>query len=48
VTIMKIIDLKREIPLFDDPTVPEIDEIFFSVAWDLPGVQKPPHQSGLC
>ena len=36
------IDIKREIPLFDDPKEAEIDEVFSSVAWDLPGRQNIP------
>ena len=44
-TAMKnYIDIKREIPLFDDPREAEIDEVFSSVAWDLPGRQKLPRR----
>jgi hypothetical protein len=30
-------EIKRDVPLFDDDAVSEIDEVFDSVAWDLCG-----------
>ena len=35
-------DIKRDIPLFDDCDVPDIDEVFESVAWDLCGRKSEP------
>ena len=37
---IKTIDLKRELPLFDDAAESEIDEILVSVAWDLCGYRE--------
>ena len=34
-------EIKRDVPLFDDDAVSEIDEVFDSVAWDLCGIRRP-------
>jgi len=43
-------EIKRDIPLFEDNAETEIDEVFDSICWDLPGrrpgVRRPLRGSG--